>query len=139
MLGALAAAKRRGLDVAAILDKSQDRENDPRGRYSPAVYLAHAGIRVLIDDEPGIADDKAIVLDARAVITGSFNFTVSADARNAENVVVLASPGRRRMVSRELAGARGGVAGVHGGVKPQRWFTSDAAHQATRALNMGQL
>jgi phosphatidylserine/phosphatidylglycerophosphate/cardiolipin synthase-like enzyme len=30
-----------------------------------------------------------IVLDARTVITGSFNFKVSADTRNAENVVIL--------------------------------------------------
>src|SRR5271165_3316088 len=92
ILRALAGAERRGLDVAAILDKSQDRQDDPRGRYSPAVYLAHAGIHVLIDDEPAIAHNKVIVLDGRTVITGSFNFTASADTRNAENVVILDSP-----------------------------------------------
>jgi phosphatidylserine/phosphatidylglycerophosphate/cardiolipin synthase-like enzyme len=79
------------VDVAAILDKSQDRQDDPRGRYSPAVYPAHAGVRVLIDDEPAIAHSKVVVLDGRIVITGSFNFTLSADTRNAENVVVLDS------------------------------------------------
>ncbi|MBV8458255.1 MAG: phospholipase D family protein [Acetobacteraceae bacterium] len=91
ILRALAAAERRGVDVAAILDKSQDRQGDPRGRYSPAVYLTHAGIRVLIDDEPAIAHSKVVVIDGRTVITGSFNFTLSADNRNAENVSVLES------------------------------------------------
>ena len=79
------------MDVAAILDKSQDRQDDARGRYSPAIYLAHAGTRVLIDDEPAIAHNKVIVIDGRTVLTGSFNFTLSADTRNAENVVVLES------------------------------------------------
>jgi hypothetical protein len=65
----LAADERRGVDVAAILDKSQDRQDDPRGRYSPAVYPAHAGVRVLIDDEPAIAHSKVVVLDGRIVIT----------------------------------------------------------------------
>ncbi|HEX3346670.1 MAG TPA: phospholipase D-like domain-containing protein [Acetobacteraceae bacterium] len=64
ILRALVAAEPRGLDVAAILDKSQDRQGDPRGRYSRR-YLAHAGIRVLIDDEPAIAHNKVLVLDAR--------------------------------------------------------------------------
>jgi phosphatidylserine/phosphatidylglycerophosphate/cardiolipin synthase-like enzyme len=96
ILRALSAAQRRGVDVAAILDKMQDRKNDARGRYSPAVYLAHAGMRVWIDDTPAIAHSKVIVIDGATVITGSFNFTRSADTRNTENVVVIGS--------REVAG-----------------------------------
>jgi phospholipase D len=42
ILRALAVAKRRGVDVEAVLDKSQDRRDDPHGRYSSAVYLVHA-------------------------------------------------------------------------------------------------
>ena len=52
IIRALAAAKRRGVDVEAILDKTQDRHDDPRGRYSTAVYLVHAGVPVWIDDAP---------------------------------------------------------------------------------------
>ena len=92
ILRALASARKRGLDVQAILDRTQDRTNDQRGRYSSAVFLAHAGVRVWIDDTMAIAHNKVIILDAAKVITGSFNFTKSADTRNAENVVILDSP-----------------------------------------------
>lgn len=79
-------AKRRGLDVAAILDKSQDPLDIPRSRYTGATYLANAGVPVWIDDTFSIAHNKIIVLDDRIVITGSFNFTKLADTHNAENV-----------------------------------------------------
>ena len=46
---------------------------------------------VRIDDAPAIAHNKVIILDDRTVLTGSFNFTKSADTVNAENVVVLES------------------------------------------------
>jgi phosphatidylserine/phosphatidylglycerophosphate/cardiolipin synthase-like enzyme len=88
----IAAAMRRGLDLAVILDKSQDRHDNPRGRYTGATYLANAGVPVWIDDAPAIAHSKVIVLDDREVITDSLNFTRAADERNAENVVVLDSP-----------------------------------------------
>ena len=91
ILRALAQAKRRGVDVRAILDKTQDRHGDPRGHYSGAVYLAHAGVPVWIDDLPAVAHSKVLILDGATVVTGSFNFTKSADTRNAENVVLLES------------------------------------------------
>lgn len=91
ILHAIAAAKRRGLDVAVILDKSQDRRNSNRSRYSGATYLANAGVSVWIDDIPAIAHSKVIILDDRTVLTGSFNFTKSADTRNVENVVAIDS------------------------------------------------
>ena len=92
ILAALSAAKRRGVDVAAILDKTQDRQGEERGRYSSAVYLARAGVPVWIDTAPAIAHSKIIVIDGKRVITGSFNFTKAADTRNAENVLVVDSP-----------------------------------------------
>lgn len=91
ILHAIAQAKRRGLDVSVILDKSQDRRGSNRSRYTGATYLANAGVPVWIDDAPAIAHNKVIILADRVVITGSFNFTRAADERNAENVVVLDS------------------------------------------------
>lgn len=92
ILRELAAAHRRGIDVAVILDKSQDHRAEDRGRYSGAVYMGHAGVPVWIDDLPAIAHNKVVVIDEHLVVTGSFNFTASAERRNAENVVLIDSP-----------------------------------------------
>lgn len=83
---ALAEAKARGVDVRVILDKSQRTE-----KYSGADFIAHADIPVLIDVQPAIAHSKVMIIDAGVVITGSFNFTTSAETRNVENVLVLRS------------------------------------------------
>ncbi len=86
---ALIEARERGLDVAVILDKS----NEPgRGyRYSDADLVARAGIPVFIDYRPAIAHNKVIVIDRHLVITGSYNFTDAAEHRNAENVTFIDS------------------------------------------------
>lgn len=81
---ALVRAKKRGVDVRAILDKSQRAE-----RYTGATFLGNAGIPVLIDERPAIAHNKVMVLDGSTVITGSFNFTKAAQEKNAENVLIL--------------------------------------------------
>ena len=91
IIHAIAAAKRRGLGVEVILDKSQDRHSSSGSRYTGATYLANAGVPVWIDDAPAIAHNKIIILDGRIVLTGSFNFTRAADTRNAENVVTIDS------------------------------------------------
>ena len=83
---ALAEAHRCGVDVRVILDKVNDRDG-----YSGASYLAHAGVPVWIDRTPAIAHNKVMVLDGDTVIGGSFNFTKTADTRNAENVTVIRS------------------------------------------------
>ncbi|MHB0990266.1 MAG: phospholipase D family nuclease [Burkholderiales bacterium] len=84
ILGALAHAKSRGIDVRVILDKSND-----RGKYSGATYVANAGIPVWIDYMPSIAHNKVMIVDGKEVITGSFNFTAAAQRHNAENVLIL--------------------------------------------------
>ena len=84
ILAALADAKRRGVDVEVILDKSND-----RGRYSGATYVVNAGIPVWIDNTVAIAHNKVMVIDSASVITGSYNFTEAAQNSNAENVLYL--------------------------------------------------
>jgi phosphatidylserine/phosphatidylglycerophosphate/cardiolipin synthase-like enzyme len=83
---ALVKAKRRGVDVRAILDRSQRTE-----KYSGADFLAHGGVPVLIDAKHAIAHNKVMVIDGERVITGSFNFTKSAQEKNAENLLVLSN------------------------------------------------
>lgn len=81
---ALVAAHKRGVRVQVILDKSQQTE-----KYSEADFLQHAGIAVFIDSAHSIAHNKVMILDGHTVITGSFNFTKSAEENNAENVLII--------------------------------------------------
>jgi phosphatidylserine/phosphatidylglycerophosphate/cardiolipin synthase-like enzyme len=85
---ALVQAHKRGVHVEVILDKSQRSE-----KYSSADFVAHAGIPTYIDAEHAIAHNKIMIIDARVVITGSFNFTKSAEEHNAENLLVIHDPG----------------------------------------------
>lgn len=88
--GALAYAARHGVTVKAIIDPSnlKGKEAGNKGHHA-AEALALAGAIVQIDDAHGIAHNKVIVIDRRRVVTGSFNFSRSAQERNAENVVVI--------------------------------------------------
>lgn len=81
---ALADAKARGVEVAAILDDSQRTE-----KYSSADFLLHSGIATGIDGRHAIAHNKVMILDNRTVITGSFNFTKAAEESNAENLLII--------------------------------------------------
>lgn len=81
---ALVDAKRRGVDVEVVLDKSQRSE-----RYSSADFVAHAGIPTFIDAVHAIAHNKVIIVDGEVVLTGSFNFTKAAEEKNAENLLVI--------------------------------------------------
>ena len=81
---AIVEAHKRGVQVDAILDESHKTDN-----YSSADFLLHAGIPVKIDSAHAIAHNKIMIIDGRVVITGSFNFTKSAEERNAENLLII--------------------------------------------------
>ena len=81
---ALVGAHKRDVDVAVILDRSQKTE-----KYSSADFLSHAGIPTFIDAKHAIAHNKIMVIDGVRVLTGSFNFTKSAEEKNAENLLLI--------------------------------------------------
>ncbi len=81
---ALLEAKARGVRVRVILDA---RAAKGRGCVGPA--LQHAGIEVLVDGRYAIFHDKVMVIDGDEVLSGSFNFSDSAENRNAENLLIL--------------------------------------------------
>ena len=81
---ALGEAVARGIKVWAVLDEKGTRE-----KYSQAAWLAAHGIAVRTEDRYAIFHHKFLVIDRDTVETGSFNYTSSADKRNAENVLVL--------------------------------------------------
>lgn len=86
---ALVAAQRRGLDVRVLGDARRHAEV-PSSRLA---VLASSGIGVWLEHDYENAHNKIIIIDAKnseaTVITGSFNFTWTAQHRNAENILVV--------------------------------------------------
>ena len=81
---ALINAHKRGVKVRVLLDKS-----NIGAKHSRMRNLREAGIEVDVENVTGIAHNKVIIIDKQKVITGSFNFTTSADIRNTENVIIV--------------------------------------------------
>ena len=86
IVGALIAARRRGVDVRIVLDERGNRDAASR---SAIRRVASAGIPVRLISAYPIHHDKYIVVDGRSVETGSFNYTHAAAHANSENVLVL--------------------------------------------------
>jgi phosphatidylserine/phosphatidylglycerophosphate/cardiolipin synthase-like enzyme len=79
IIAALIKAKRRGVQVEALFDKT----------VGPAANtLKDAGIMVVYDPVH-IAHNKILILDGRLVIGGSFNLTGNANRRNCENCLFM--------------------------------------------------
>ena len=81
---ALIEAHKRGVDVEAVLDKS-----NATAKYTSATFLANEGMPTRIDYQYAIMHNKFMVVDGVTVETGSFNYTKAAEEHNAENVLVL--------------------------------------------------
>lgn len=81
---ALIDAKKRGVKVFVVLDKS-----NRTAKYSAATFLANMRVPVRINSAYAIMHNKFMIVDGTIVETGSFNYTASAAKRNAENVIVL--------------------------------------------------
>nr|WP_294554349.1 phospholipase D-like domain-containing protein [uncultured Rhodopila sp.] len=87
ILRALAAARARGVDVQAVLDKSDERDHGRK--VTGARFLVEANIPTWIDDSVAIAHNKVIIIDGHLVIGGSYNYTAAAENKNAENVTFI--------------------------------------------------
>jgi hypothetical protein len=83
---AIIRAHQRGVKVSVLLDQKSDHTN----RYVVDL-LNNAQVPMRQDGKHAIAHNKVMVIDANIVITGSFNFTNSAETRNAENFLILKS------------------------------------------------
>jgi phosphatidylserine/phosphatidylglycerophosphate/cardiolipin synthase-like enzyme len=81
---ALVDAHKHGIDVEVLLDKSQ-----LKGKGSVLPYLKKQNIETKIDCKPAIAHNKVMIIDGETVITGSYNFTESAEHKNAENLLII--------------------------------------------------
>lgn len=86
---ALVAAQARGVKVELLADRNMVLNGD----NSQVPKLHAAGIAVRLETRYASAHNKIVIVDAErehpVVVTGSYNFTFSAQARNAENLLIL--------------------------------------------------
>jgi len=92
LVTALVEAHRRGVDVRAIVDYKQLTDRRNHDDAFAVEHLGAAGIPVLVDKPPGLMHDKVMIIDGEVVVTGSFNYTYSAEHRNVENLLVIRDP-----------------------------------------------
>lgn len=84
---ALIRASERGVHVQCIFDKSQIKLN--KKNRAIVNMLAAKVNRVVVDSPKGYAHSKVMIIDDDVVITGSFNWTNSAEHKNVENLLVI--------------------------------------------------
>jgi phosphatidylserine/phosphatidylglycerophosphate/cardiolipin synthase-like enzyme len=92
LVSALIAAHRRGVDVGAIVDYKQLTDRRNHDDAFAVEHLSAAGIPVLVDRPSGLMHDKVMIIDSEVVVTGSFNYTYSAEHRNVENLLLIRDP-----------------------------------------------
>jgi phosphatidylserine/phosphatidylglycerophosphate/cardiolipin synthase-like enzyme len=77
-----------GVEVAGVFERRQY-ESNTGGEFD---RLAAAGLDVRLDGNEYSMHHKVFIIDGETVITGSYNFSRSAEQRNDENVLIIRNP-----------------------------------------------
>jgi len=80
----LVKAQERGVKVRLYLDKDQ-----VDYKYSQSRFLVQKGIKTRVSTNNYIMHNKFAIIDNRILLTGSYNWTFSANNRNDENLMVI--------------------------------------------------
>jgi phosphatidylserine/phosphatidylglycerophosphate/cardiolipin synthase-like enzyme len=83
----LAKAQNRGIQVRVYLDRSQIEST-----YSVSRLLVQEGLKVRISTNNYIMHHKFAIIDNRLLLTGSYNWTLAANNKNNENLMVIDDP-----------------------------------------------
>ena len=83
----LVKARERGVKVRLYLDQDQ-----VDYKYSQSRFLVQKGIKTRISTNNYIMHNKFAIIDNRILLTGSYNWTFSANNRNDENLMVIDDP-----------------------------------------------
>jgi phosphatidylserine/phosphatidylglycerophosphate/cardiolipin synthase-like enzyme len=81
---ALVAAKEKKLEVEVVVDDTNKADS-----RSATAFLKENGVPVYFDSKHAIFHNKVIIIDGKRILTGSYNWTASAELKNAENVLFL--------------------------------------------------
>ncbi len=77
-----------GVTVAGVMEEDQFKSNIGT-EFDP---FKQAGLDVRLDGNDGLMHHKVFIIDRSIVVTGSYNFSASAETRNDENVIIFYSP-----------------------------------------------
>jgi phosphatidylserine/phosphatidylglycerophosphate/cardiolipin synthase-like enzyme len=75
---------RDGLAVSGVMEENQVKAN----KGTEFIPLTDAGLPVYLDGNSGQMHHKVFIIDEQIVITGSYNFSASAERTNDENVAI---------------------------------------------------
>ena len=87
LANAMIIRSQNGVNVAGVFDKTQ---SGGQGVELGTLLCAHVPVRQ--DGNPQFMHNKIIVVDERYVITGSLNYSTSAETSNDENVIIIDNP-----------------------------------------------
>ena len=89
LAGALLVAKDRGVTIRIVADARQ-----AQGKHSEIPVLLEKGVKVRLarGNGRGIMHHKFAIFDGRLLVTGSYNWTDSAERFNRENLIILDEP-----------------------------------------------
>jgi len=84
MAGALLAARERGVVIRVVADARQ-----AQGKHSEIPLLLDRGVKVRLvrGNGRGVMHHKFVIFDEKLLVTGSYNWTDSADRFNHENAI----------------------------------------------------
>lgn len=88
-----------GVTVSGVMEADQVRTNQGT-EYD---RLRQAGLDVRLDGNPEYMHHKVFIIDEEIVIFGSYNFSLSAETRNDENLLIIDSPGLAGKFMEEFA------------------------------------
>jgi len=75
----------KGLDIKGVMDREQIASNSGT-EFDP---FKQAGLDVRIDGNDGLMHHKVFIIDGKIVVTGSYNFSKSAEEKNDENIIII--------------------------------------------------
>jgi len=93
---ALIIAHNRGVDVKVVF------ESQEINKYSEYYKLKAAGVEVRLDSNPALMHNKVAIIDDSIVITGSYNWSESAETKNNENMLIIRDRGTALIYEKEF-------------------------------------
>jgi phosphatidylserine/phosphatidylglycerophosphate/cardiolipin synthase-like enzyme len=98
LAGALVQAKKRGVAVQVVLDREFDaRTENSKGKFLEGQKIPVRRVSgtkpVALEKDAGLMHQKFAVIDRKNIVTGSYNWTHSAESFNDENLLLFRDAG----------------------------------------------